>query len=126
MLQGLEPVQQGGISLPGWFRWNPLFWGRRDDALFQSSPLGAKSDFGVPVGCFQAGVAQPRTDNIHFDTGFQEMDGSAVAPHVRGYCSSSTIRSLFDNLSRISANNLVDSESGQGRFRCASEDCAAW
>ena len=53
------------------------------DARFQGGLLGAKSDFGVSIGCLQAGMTEPRADNIHLDPSFKKMHGCAVAPDVR-------------------------------------------
>lgn len=82
MLQRLEPVQQGGVSLPERFSRNPLVCDFGHRALLQCRLLGADRDLGVPICRLQAGVAKPGTNDIHLDARFQEVHGCTVPPGV--------------------------------------------
>jgi len=77
-LERPEPIQQFGIGLPRWLPRNLLFCSARHYALFQSSLLGANGNFGVAIGGLQGCMAEPCTDHIHLDTGFQKMHRSGV------------------------------------------------
>src|ERR1039457_3748114 len=84
-LQRPEPSQQGSVSLPGRFSWNPLLCAPRRRALFQGSLFSADCYFSVAIGCLQAHVAEPSANNIHLDACLQKMNRSAVPPEVGGY-----------------------------------------
>ena len=84
----------------------------RKCTFFQSGSLCAESDFGVAIGRFQACVAQPGANDIYLDAGFQEVDRGAVSPDVGRYRFELAIRSLFDYLRCVAADDFVDSEPG--------------
>src|ERR1019366_10557525 len=45
--------------------------------------LHTHRDLGVTVGRGEAHVPEPTSDDVDIDTGFQQMDGRRVSPHVR-------------------------------------------
>src|SRR5674476_1340751 len=81
-LQRLEPFQQGSVTLPGRFSWNPRLCASRRRTLVQGSLFSAYRYFSVSIGCLQAHVAEPSANNIHLDAGLQKMNRSAVPPEV--------------------------------------------
>lgn len=64
--------------MPSRFPQNPLFPVGWRGTLFQGGLLGTDGDLGVAIGRFQAGVSEPGTDHIHFDSGLEQVNGRAV------------------------------------------------
>jgi len=80
----LKPVKEGGVGLPDGLSRNPLICDPGHRAPRQGGLFGAESDFCVTVRRLQICVTKPRTNDVHIDTGFQEMDGRVVPPMSLG------------------------------------------
>jgi hypothetical protein len=68
-------------------------------------------DFGISVGRFQTDVPKPCADNVHFNTGFEQMDGRCVSKRMWGQPITIEARMGYKT-----TNDFVDPKSGQ----CAS------
>ena len=80
-LQRSQPREQGGVvSPPGISSIATL--GRRLTQLHRGF-LHAHGDFSVSVRRLQTDVSEPAADDVHFDAGFQQVNGCRVPKHVR-------------------------------------------
>ncbi len=71
-------------------------------------------------------MPQPSPNDIHLNSGLKQMNGGGMAKDMRGDRSGLSIRTLFQNLNSMSANDFVDSESSQGRSFARGEDRGFW
>ena len=70
--------------------------------------LGLHGDLGIEIGRIQLGVPQPSSDDVDFDTGFEEVDSRGVPKDVwrdRALAGRPTSQVLC-----VPANDLVDTE----------------
>lgn len=112
-LQRLEPVQEGDVVLPNGLRLEPLTCDWRS-TLGESLLFRTDGDLCISVCCFQTDVAEPPTDDINLDAGFQQVNRRCVSNYVGRNSLRLAVGTVFDYWSRVSSHEFVDTKSCQG------------
>ena len=112
-LQRLEPVQEGVVVSPSGLRLEPLTCDWRS-TLGESLLFRTDGDLCISVCCFQADMAEPPTDDINLDAGFQQMNRRGVSKYVRGNSLRLAVGTVLDYWFSVSPHEFVNTKSCQG------------